>query len=390
MQLAEDALQEALVTAIQQARAGKSPDNPRAWLYRVAMNKALDSKRGQTVRQQKQAQIIIHSELNQPQHDPEQQAGIPDERLRMIFTCCHPAIESPSQLALTLRALCGLTTAEIARAFLVPKSTMAQRLVRTKRKIRDAGIPYEIPTGADLQPRVGSVLGVIYLIFNEGYSAYSGDDSIRGDLCNEAIYLANCLNQLLPNNAEILGLLALLYLHDARKAARLDEKGHIVMLPQQNRALWEDAKIRRGMDYLIQASQQKNTGPYQLQAAISAVHAQSKVTGNTNWSSIVALYDQLIAFISSDVVALNRAAAISFAHGAEAGLSELQSLNENGSLDIYQPYHATKADILHRLQRYDDARMAYQQATSLSHNAQEKAYLQKQLALCEAQRIANC
>lgn len=377
LDLAEDVLQDAIVLALTRWPESGQPANPKAWLYKVAMNKAIDSFRHRKTIDGHYAELIIHSNTNE--HDVGiAEDLIPDERLRMIFTCCHPAINQSSQIALALRTLCGLNTSEIARAFIVSEPTMAQRLVRTKRKIRDAGIPFEVPEQGQLKERIQSVLGVIYLIYNEGYNASSGDNSIRHKLCIEAQYLASCLISLLPDHAEVHGLHALLLLHDSRRKARLDKKGNLKMLGDQNRTLWDKDMIRAGFNSLRVASALNDTGPYQLQAAISAVHAQSESIETTNWKSIVELYTALHSCTPNNVIALNRCVAISYAYGAGAALAQIEQLDLT-ELDSYQPYHAAIADIHRRAGNLSRASSAYQRAIELSGNKLEHQFLTQQL-----------
>lgn len=376
--LAEDALQEAILSGLSKWTEGERPENVKGWLYKVAMNKAIDALRHRKMIQGHRPEIIIHTDNSELGPDWIGES-IPDERLRMIFTCCHPALNQSSQVELALRTLCGLSTTEIARAFLVPESTMAQRLVRTKRKIRDAGIPFEVPEQGQLKARLQSVLGVIYLIYNEGYNASSGNVPIRQDLCLEARYLTSCVVSLMPDQAEVHGLHALLLLHDARRPARQDESGNLIMLDEQNRDLWDKELIRAGFNSLLSASALNDTGPYQLQAAISAVHSQSTSIKETNWAAIVELYTALQVHAPSSVVALNRAVAVSYMKGPLQGLLEIETLQDSDGLQFYQPYHAAIADMHTRAGHYGRASTAYQRAIELSRNDQERGFLMRQL-----------
>lgn len=307
-------------------------------------------------------------------------SGIADDRLRLFFTCCHPALSLEAQVALTLRTLAGLTTAEIARAFLVPEPTMAKRLVRAKGKIRNAGIPYRIPPGYLIPERTVAVLGVLYLLFNEGYSATSGEDLVRTDLCAEAIRLARLLADLMPDEPEALGVLALMLLHDARRPARLDESGQLVPLDEQDRSRWDATAIGEGTTVLDAALRRHRTGPYQVQAAIAACHASAASAGETDWNQIVLLYDRLATLVPSPVVALNRAVAVAMAEGPEAGLAQVDRLAESGALPGYHLLPATRADLLRRLERNREAADAYREALELAGTGAERAYLRRRMA----------
>src|SRR5437868_12450546 len=376
--VAEEAAQEAFAAATDQWRASGVPEFPRAWIIQTARHKAIDRIRR---RARLEAKLDAYSTAGFAQavaaeYDPH---AIPDDRLRLIFTCCHPALASEAQVALTLRTLCGLTTDEIARAFLVPTSTMAQRLVRAKAKIRAAGIPYSVPSAAELPDRLAEVMAVIYLVFNEGYSAANGDARVRGELCLEAIRLARVVRSLLPEPvSELEGLLALMLLHDARRATRVDARGELVLLSDQDRARWDRAQIEEGRTLLQTTLRRGPAGPYALEAAIAAVHAEATRAEDTDWRQIAGLYQRLHALHASPVVALNHAIAVSMADGPRAALPLVDELE--GQLAGYHLWHATRADLLRRLGRSDAAIISYRRAHALAQNAVERRYLERRLS----------
>ena len=371
--LAEDALQEAAAAALTHWSRDGVPGNPAGWLFTAARRSALDRVRRDATLSRK-LQLLVHeadSVAEQPGADMTD-SSIEDDRLRLIFTCCHPALAPEARVALTLRTLCGLSTAEIARAFLVPEATMAQRLVRAKHKIRAAGIPYRVPEDPELPARLDSVLGVIYLIFNEGYSATNSSQIIRSDLCGEAIRLARLLAALMPDEPEVFGLLALCLLHDSRRDTRQDG-GRIVLLDEQDRRRWDHAQIAEGIAVLERALSRRRAGPYQLQAAIVAVHAEAATAADTDWRQIALLYRRLVEVQPSPVIELNRAVAVAMAEGAAAGLELMAPLA--AVLDGYQPFHAARADLLRRLGRRDEATAAYVRAIALTTNDAEREFL---------------
>ncbi len=385
-ELAEDALQDALLVALERWSVEGIPRNPGAWLTTTARHKAIDRLRRENTltRKQEMIQVLLEQEEQRGEEDMED-ASIPDERLKLMFTCCHPALALDAQVTLTLHTLGGLSTAEIASAFLVPVPTMAQRLVRAKRKIRDAGIPYRVPEAHVLGERVDAVLCVLYLIFNEGYSAMVGSDLIRRELCDESIRLARLLTLLLNQESlyrevpEAMGLLALMLLHDSRREARVGPGGELVLLEDQDRSSWDSGKIQEGLDILEHALHMRQPGPYQVQAAISALHAQAKHAEDTDWPQIAALYNALMRMGPSPIVELNRAVAIAMADGPLQGLALLDRTNLSKELSDYYLFHAARADLLRRAGRLRNARNAYMQALKLCLNERERAFLNHRL-----------
>ena len=376
--LAEDALQDALVNALERWETHGVPRNPGAWLLTVAKRRAIDRLRHNTTLERNAVMLDLDT-FTAPEEELEMDNPIPDERLKLMFTCCHPALALEAQVALTLHTLGGLSTQEVARAFLVPVPTMARRLARARSKIREAGIPYRVPPAELLPERMEALLAVIYLIFNEGYVSSSGDTLTRNELCGEAIRLARVLIALLPapRSAEARGLLALMLLHDSRRETRLDEVGELVLLEEQDRTLWDQAKIREGIAALDEALTLYDPGPYQVQAAISALHAQASTAEATDWPQIAALYNTLAVMTPSIVIEVNRAVAVAMAESLEAGLEMLLRLESQA--DDYYPYHAARADLLRRLHQPEPAADAYERALALCSNRTERAYLQRRL-----------
>lgn len=382
--LAEDALQETFVAALERWPRDGAPANQAAWMVTVARRKAIDRLRRAKTLAEKLALLPDGTEATFDDPTMTAEAPIPDERLKLIFTCCHPALSLEARVALTLRTLGGLDTAEIARAFLVPTPTMNQRLTRAKAKIRGAGIPYRVPAVADVPERLDGVLHVLYLIFNEGYAATSGEDHIRHELCAEAIRLTTALIDLLRAEwgpqPEAMGLLALMLLHDSRRAARQDAAGEIVLLEDQDRGLWDRAAIAAGTALLERALAERRPGPYQIQAAIAALHAAAATPADTDWPQIAALYGELWRRAPSPVVALNRAVAVGMARGPLAGLALLQAPELAEALDNYHWYHAAVADFLRRAGYREAARACYVRALALCQNRAERAFLSRRIS----------
>jgi len=379
--LAEEALQEAFTSAAATWERQGTPRNPGAWLTTVAHRKLLDAARREKTKNDKQSELEYETQRLHPFDEPalvEETVEYPDDRLRLIFTCCHPSLNREAQVALTLRTLGGLTTTEIARAFLLPEPTLAQRLVRAKSKIRLAHIPYEVPGIEILAERLASVQAVIYLIFNEGYSATAGDSLVRRDLCTEAIRLGRVLCEL-SNEPENIGLLALMLLQDSRRNARVNDRSELVTLEEQDRSLWDRSEINEGLRLVESALSLGRISIYQLQAAIAAVHAEAKTADETDWPQIVALYQELMRINSSPIVALNHAAAVAMSEGAEKGLTLVEAANVKRKLEHYYLFHAARADLLRRLKRFDEATTAYTRALSLTTNNIEQQYLRKRL-----------
>jgi RNA polymerase sigma-70 factor (ECF subfamily) len=384
--LAEESAQEAFAAAVDQWRSSGVPEFPRAWIVQTARHKAIDRIRRRAMSEEK---LEEYSRMVRVVEDPDYDTSeIPDERLRLIFICCHPALALEAQVALTLRTLCGLETDEIARAFLVPTATMAQRLVRAKRKIRDAGIPYVVPEMSDMAERLDAVLAVIYLVFNEGYAATRGGPLVRTDLCAEAIRLGRLVRMLMGPQApaEATALVALMLLQDARREARLDEAGDLVILEEQNRSLWDQGQIAEALP-LVEEAFRSGPGPFALQAAIAALHCQAGRAEDTDWPQILRLYDLLYGVQPSPIVALNRAVAVAMVEGPRAALALIDSLIASGDLDGYHLLHAARADLLRRAGALEEAVKSYARALALVTNDSERRFLERRLREVQAAAV---
>jgi RNA polymerase sigma-70 factor, ECF subfamily len=378
--VAEECAQDAFAQALKTWARDGVPRRPGAWLTTVARNRALDRLRRGAAEAVKLREAAMLSPTDDPGWDPDDDSGIPDDRLRLMFTCCHPALALEARVALTLRTLAGLTTAEIARAFLVPEQTMAKRLVRAKHKIRNAGIPYRVPPAHLLPERTAGILAVLYLLFNEGYTASAGADLVRGGLCAEAIRLARALVQLMPDEPEAVGLLALMLLHDGRRVTRVDDAGDLVRLEDQDRSRWDRREIDEGVVLLEAALRRGRPGPYELQAAIAACHATAAEAAATDWAQIARLYRMLAELAPSPVIELNRAVAVAMADGPAAGLELVADLEASGALRGYHLLPATRADLLRRLGRPAEAAASYREALELAATDAERRYLAGRLA----------
>jgi RNA polymerase sigma-70 factor (ECF subfamily) len=375
--LAEESAQDAFTDALERWQRDGIPARPGAWLTTTARNRAIDRLRRAATGAVKLKEVAALYPVED--HAPHDESGIDDDQLRLIFTCCHPALSLEARIALTLRTLVGLSTAEIARAFIVPEATMSKRLTRAKQKIAHAAIPYRVPPAHMLPERTQAVLGVVYLLFNEGYAASTGGDLVRRGLCDEAIRLATTLARLMPDEPEALGLLALLRLHDSRRDTRTDGAGDLVPLEEQDRARWDAVAIAEGLEVLDRALRRRQPGPYQVQAAIAACHASAHDAASTDWVEIAALYNQLMRFAPSPVVELNRAVAVAMADGPEVGLALVDALEASGALRGYHLLLATRADLLRRLDRRQEAAVAYRAAIDRAVNDAERRYLTRRL-----------
>jgi RNA polymerase sigma-70 factor, ECF subfamily len=378
----EEAMQEAFAAALDDWQKHGLPDSPAAWITTTARRKLIDALRRDRTRREQQGAVSYEIGLAADdllEHDVNETSFVTDDRLRLIFTCCHPALNREAQIGLTLRTLGGFNTQEIARAFLIPEPTLAQRLVRARNKIRDAGIPYEVPPREAIAERTSSVQVVIYLIFNEGYLATTGEGLIRQALCDEAIRLAQMLCELQPNVPESMGLWALMVLHNTRRFARVDANGELITLEEQDRSRWNADEIQQGIALVEQALRLGAPGPYQLQAAIAALHAEAKTPAETDWPQIAAIYGELERIHPTPVIALNRAVAIGMSEGPAAGLELLRELGDGGRLDAYHLYHAARADLLRRQGERTAAIAAYERAAEIVSNAAERAYLTRRM-----------
>jgi RNA polymerase sigma factor (sigma-70 family) len=386
--LAEDLAQDALVTALERWPESGVPDNPGAWLMATGKNRAIDRLRRRKLLERKHEELGHELEAQQEMAVPDLDAAldddIGDDLLRLMFTACHPVLSTEARVALTLRLLGGLTTEEIARAFLVPATTVAQRIVRAKRTLAEARVPFEVPRGSELAARLSSVLGVLYLVFNEGYSATAGDDWMRPALCEDALRLGRILAELAPEEPEVHGLVALMEIQASRSKARIGPSGEPILLLDQNRARWDQLLIRRGLAALARAEEQGGAfGPYALQAAIAACHARARTPGETDWTRIAALYDSLAQVAPSPIVELNRAVAISMAFGPEVGLERVDALMSEPTLENYHLLPAVRGDLLEKLDRFDEARAEFERAASLTRNARERQLLLERAVACE-------
>ncbi len=376
--LAEEAMHEAFAAALSLWPGSGVPGNPRPWLISTARFKALDTLRRRARFDASQDELVRHLEARSSTESPHEDDGLEDDRLRLIFTCCHPSLAPEARVALTLREVCGLTTEEIAKAFLTTPSTLAQRIVRAKAKIRETPIPYEVPTPQELPERLGAVLQVIYLVFNEGYSAAAGAEVTRAELTGEAIRLGRLLTELRPE-PEVIGLLSLMLLQESRHAARTSPAGELILLENQDRSLWNREQIAEGVALLEKALKSRRFGSYTLQAAIAAVHAEAESVAATDWGRIVALYDQLLRIQPSPVVQLNRAVAIAMRDGPEAGLTQIDAVLEHGELGDYYLAHSARADMYRRLGRTAEARFSYEKALALTQQEPERQFLQERI-----------
>ena len=381
--LAEEAMQDAFAAAVVSWQAGGVPDNPAAWITATARRRLIDYARREKTRRNNEGQLLYEYESRTSAIDDDMNQPFEDDRLSLIFTCCHPAINMEAQIALTLRTLGGLTTTEIARAFLVPEATLAQRLVRAQRKIQQARIPYQVPAPGSLPERLSAVQKVLYLIFNEGYSASSGDSLLRRELCAEAIRLARTLVELMPHNPENMALLALMLLHDSRRDARSTSDGQLIPLEDQDRSLWHQNQIEEGVRLVERALGRRNVGPYQLQGAIAAIHAEARTADETDWKQIAALYAILNTAQASPIVALNYAVAVAMSESLERGLAMIEELGVCGELNSYHLYHAARADLLRRMGRNPEAMESYRRALALTSNTVELRYLGRRLSSLE-------